>query len=1207
MIVSSALLADLKRQLALIETDLRLASDDPDVAWATALHDEYEKAVARGRTALTWSVWRDGEVAQGAVAWLIATVFVRFCEDNGLLVGHPTAGRDPVWLAGPGDRTALAIEREQAHYEKHPLDNSRDWLQQAFAALADLPAGARLVDREHNPVWGRMLITAPQADALLAFWRRRDDEGALAHDFADPALGTRFLGDLYQDLSEHAKKQYALLQTPVFVEEFILDRTLTPAMAEFGIAGLKLIDPTCGSGHFLLGAFARLVDAWAAREPALSSRERVQKTLDSVHGVDLNPFAVAIARFRLTVAALQASGDTTLTAAPDWRLHLAIGDSLLGEAGQQETLDLLGEHDEPFYYASEDVATHPGILRNGQYHVVVGNPPYITVKDKALNDRYRELYPDACAGKYALSAPFAEAFFRLARAADASGGAGYVGQITSNSFMKREFGKKLVEKVLSGQSLRTPVDLLAVLDTSGAYIPGHGTPTVILVGRRRRPTAKVPVRAVLGVRGEPGQPAEPAKGLVWTEITGHVDDRSYDGTYVTVTDLPRETLASHPWSLSGGGASELFTAIEEAAERRLDQALSMPIGFASFPGNDEPFFLGKAWFRRFTDAAPLGKGLIVGDVVRDWFVRDDEAALAPYDNNQDLVSFDPASSWGRHLWVFRSSLEGTTGFGGETKKDAGEPWWGWYRWVAERYRTPLSIAFAFVATHNHFVLDRGGKVFKQSAPVIKLPEGATEDDHLALLGVLNSSTACFWLKQVSHNKGSTVDEKGARQTTVAWENFYEFTGTKLQQFPLPSSSPIDRARMLDGLAQRLATVTPAGRLADIPDGMTLAAGLDEARTLWHQTRERLVFLQEELDWDVYSRYGLIDEDVTYSGDGMDAIALGERAFEIALARRVAAGEEETAWFERHGSTPITDIPSSWPEDYRDLVGRRLAAIEANPHLRLLERPEYKRRWATDPWEKQQEAALRAYALDRLERAELWRDAQGAVTLSVAQLADRVRGDARLAEALALLAGSAQHDVVATLTALVKDEAVPYLAAYRLNDAGMTKFREWQHVWDLQRREDAGQTVSIPVPPKYAQADFRSSAAWKARGKLDVPKERFVAYPNVARPGDPSPVIGWAGWDHADQAQALARVLLEQQALGASSEAVKPLLAGLAELEPWLHQWHTGFDAARGGSPAAAITALLDHTLATLGLTRTDLDAWRPPAAARGPRPRNQEN
>ena len=72
-------------------------------------------------------------------------------------------------------------------------------------------------------------------------------------------------------------------------------------------------------------------------------------------------------------------------------------------------------------------------------------------------------------------------------------------------------------------------------------------------------------------------------------------------------------------------------------------------------------------------------------------------------------------------------------------------WWEWSRFQRERFQTPLSIAFAFVATHNHFVLDRGGKVFNRSAPVIKLPAGSSEDDHRALLGFLNSSTACFWM------------------------------------------------------------------------------------------------------------------------------------------------------------------------------------------------------------------------------------------------------------------------------------------------------------------------------------------------------------------------------------------------------------------------------------------------------------------------------
>src|SRR6478672_10222557 len=109
---------------------------------------------------------------------------------------------------------------------------------------------------------------------------------------------TRFLGDLYQDLSEAARKRYALLQTPVFVEEFILDRTLTPAIDEFGYKEIRLIDPTCGSGHFLLGAFQRLFDLWARNEPARNLGDLVQKALGGVYGVDLNPYAIAIARFR---------------------------------------------------------------------------------------------------------------------------------------------------------------------------------------------------------------------------------------------------------------------------------------------------------------------------------------------------------------------------------------------------------------------------------------------------------------------------------------------------------------------------------------------------------------------------------------------------------------------------------------------------------------------------------------------------------------------------------------------------------------------------------------------------------------------------------------------------------------------------------------------------------------------------------------------
>ena len=95
---------------------------------------------------------------------------------------------------------------------------------------------------------------------------------------------------------------------------------------------------------------------------------------------------------------------------------------------------------------------------------MVGNPPYITPKDAAMRSAYRELYA-SCHMKYALAVPFIERFFDLALDGRTGPVAGYVGLIVANSFMKREFGKKLIEEVLPR------LDLTHVVDTSGAYIP----------------------------------------------------------------------------------------------------------------------------------------------------------------------------------------------------------------------------------------------------------------------------------------------------------------------------------------------------------------------------------------------------------------------------------------------------------------------------------------------------------------------------------------------------------------------------------------------------------------------------------------------------------------------------------------------------------------------------------------------------------------
>ncbi|MEU3873109.1 BREX-2 system adenine-specific DNA-methyltransferase PglX, partial [Streptomyces sp. NPDC029704] len=1099
----------------------------------------------------------------------------------------------------------------------------RGWLETAFAELGAGQAGRLLFDRDHNPLY-QIPLSHDGAGALLAFWREQragegsGDEGAsgpvLVHDFSDPlsedgteGWDTRFLGDLYQDLSEAARKTYALLQTPEFVEEFILDRTMTPAVREFGFEELKMIDPTCGSGHFVLGAFRRLVRMWAEQRPEVGPYERVRATLESVHGVDLNPFAVAVARFRLLVAAMAASGMRTFEEARryEWPIQLAVGDSLikdrqlelqLGLALEEEGGNATGDPLADFSYATEDVHEYPGILEQGRYHVVVGNPPYITVKDKKLNQLYRELY-DACAGTYALSVPFAQRFFELAKqGGDDGNGYGMVGQITASSFMKREFGAKLIEDYFAHK-----VELTEVIDTSGAYIPGHGTPTVILVGRPRDGSKQqATIRTARGVQGEPSAPEKAEEGLVWQAIVEQIDSPGSTSKWVAVDDLKRhDHFALHPWILNAGG-QEISNSLEATGIKL--RAVAQRIGYTGQTNADSIMLTTRSsWLRRGGEPE-LGCTVVLGDELRDWVHTEETHTFFPYKErrgNFELVPLDPASAAYKWVWPGRTTLGNRATFSKGTYFSDGRPWYEWHQVTSSPKSHAWSISYAFVATHNHFVLDRGGKVFKQSALVIKLHKDATEVDHVNLLGLLNSSTVGMWLKMVSHNMGSTVDTQGARQSTLPFEDFYQFNGAKVGELSLPAHYPTALAVELESLAQQLSEVTPAALTAK---AVPTAHALRGAEARYDFLRARMIALQEELDWQVYFLYNLHSEDLRMpDASTVPELALGERAFEIVLARRVAAGEASNEWFKRHGSTPITEIPAYWPSDYQALVQKRIDVIESNRAIGMVERPEYKRRWASDGWDAMQQKALKCWLLDRVEDRRNWFDASGNPTITtLARLAENLSTDEDFASVAELYAP--RQDLAKTVRELLSEEHVPFVSALRYKPTGLKKRADWEHVWDLQREEDAAPDEPAkrkvrertPVPPKYTSADFLKPSYWRARGKLDVPKERFISYGtvNVQSPE----LYGWAGWDHLEQALALASYI--QQA-GLGDDELVPYLAGLLELQPWLEQWYGEYDPEFGASPAAEILAFRQQKQGEFGLTDDALQAWRPSAVTRG--------
>ncbi len=1170
MLDQATLTAGLERLRGRLEPDITERAEE-EASISADLRQRYEAARAAKRTGLSFELWRAGEVTQAAVAWLLACVFVRFIEDNQLI--------EQPWISGPDNRLAAAKE-QNVNVRKGRRMTDRDYLLHCFDEICKLPGVSALFDKEHNPLF-RLSPTGHGARAIIDFFQKVDDHGQLVYDFTGTIDNTRFLGDLYQNISESARKRYALVQTPNFVVDFILDRTMDPALQDFGLDGFRIIDPACGSGHFLIAAFERLFHRWMKRLPPMDPIDCASRALASVYGIDLNPFAIAIARFRLLIDALRKCGVTRLSEAPNFQTNLAVGDSLLhgtrprdaGRGVQSHAFDTSTD----FYYATEDAQKLRDYL-SGRYHAVVANPPYITVHDRVLREQYRDRFGSA-SGKYQLGVPFMERCFDLAEYGKRPGS---IGIITSNAFMKRSFGRVLIEKYLPTW------DVTHVIDTSGAFIPGHATPTVILLGRGCSGSANR-VRVVRGIRGELREPTDPAHASVWTAIAAQVDEPGSQSRWVSVADIDRKVLYQHPWSMGGGGAAELKEQIDEISSTVLRNIVD-EMGIFGLTAADDVMIAQVSDFVRKGVGQELREKISSGDDVRDWCVQPSATALFPY--TTQLMAIDQNPKLLQWLWPYRTTLWARATFNGGTYRGEGRPWWQWHQ-VSLSRRSPNLIALAEIATHNHFALSRGCGVFKQTAPVIKLPSAASESDYIGMLGLLNSSTAGFWLRQVCYDKGSGGNGRGI--STEQWEHQHAYDSTKVGQLPLSPDRPNELAGAIQTAAENRAKLAADLKLTT-PSPKRFTNARDSARRLLG----RMIALQEELDWNVYQLYNLTKESITIPVDQIPEIELGERAFEIVMARQITEGELETEWFNRHGSTPITEIPTHWPEPYRQLVQRRIDTIASDRDIALIEQPEYKRRWNLQKWEDLETEALRNWLLERLESARYW-PTDPPMLRTVSNFASAAADDADFVQVAELYTGRADFKLDTLVAQLVEEQSVAFLPILRYKGLGIDKRQQWEATWALQRREDERETVSVDIPPKYERTEYLTDAGWRLRGKLDVPKERWISYPYLNRVSDSSLLIGWAGYDHAQQAFALAAYYQRMKEDGSAPSRLVPALAGILDLLPWVRQWHNEPDRATGTKAGDFLEEFLRNEVSSLNLTDEDLRNWTPPVPQKAPR------
>jgi hypothetical protein len=365
----------------------------------------------------------------------------------------------------------------------------------------------------------------------------------------------------------------------------------------------------------------------------------------------------------------------------------------------------------------------------------------------------------------------------------------------------------------------------------------------------------------------------------------------------------------------------------------------------------------------------------------------------------------------------------------------------------------------------------------------------------------------------------------------------------------------------------------------------------------------MVALQEELDWECYRLYGLDPEARGCKPGEVDGLppdwrpvelnlAVRDRATRVAIERGDETTEIPTMWFDRHRWAPLAELPANASTTVRDLTAARRARIEAVPELGLIEQTTYKRRWYRPDYAAEEQQALSAWLADGIE-SEL--SGRGGKACSIAQLTTALEGDPRVHAVAELLAGRPDYRLADLVADLVTADAVPEHPFHVYKATGLEKRASWERTWVEQRKEDAGQPANPEVPPKYGQGDFIKVEYFRLRGKLDVPKERFIAFTEIPGRGAGETLYGWAGWTPSERVRALLTLDEDCEDQGL------PLADRLALLDS---AWRLIPDVMRDNrATGARLKAELSALVGPDGPSGVLLDDWKkrfpPPGRARG--------
>jgi len=660
----------------------------------------------------------------------------------------------------------------------------------------------------------------------------------------------RFLGKVIRLTPGHqakveekpeVRKAGGVYYTPDYIVDYIVKQTVGRLVQgkkpgpKGGVSHLKIVDPACGSGSFLIGAFQFLLDwhrdAYTQDNPEkwlrtktppiyrsqkgewrLTTEERKRILLNNIYGVDIDPQAVEVTKLSLLLKVLEGEDEESIgkqmrmfqeRVLPDLSSNIKCGNSLIGPDFYSNIQT--GLFDEEAVYKINPFdwnAEFPEIMQGGGFDVVIGNPPY--VRQEGLSDfkPYFENHFSVYNGVADLYVYFIEKGVSLLRQN------GLFSYIVANKWLRANYGKPL-RQWMKQQHMVEIVDFgdLPVFKQATTY-------PCILVIRKNAPA--------------PAFRSAVIKSMDFGDLHTHVTECSYD--------VQQDTLDESGWSLVNRTTQNLLNKLRNTGIP-LGEYVKKKIYRGILTGLNEAFVIDNATRERL-----IAEDLKSAEVIKPFLAGRDIKRYQPLFTEKYLIftrrgiDIETYPAIKAYLAQYKERLmPRPKGWKGDKWKGRKPGSYQWYEiqdtidYYAE-FEKPKIIVPAIVKSAS-YAYDTNGFYSNDKTTIIP-----TTDKYL--LGLISSKALDYYIHSISSTKQG---------------GYFEYKPMYLSKLPV-------RTINLDDPAD----VAQHDRIVGLVDQM-LALNKKLAQSKIPQTaemlRRQIESTDQQIDQHVYRLYGLTQEEI----------------------------------------------------------------------------------------------------------------------------------------------------------------------------------------------------------------------------------------------------------------------------------------------------------------------------------------------------------